>query len=115
MVIAIPLTFSAVAARTKFKKSIPVSIFDKKPYANISHEFLIEPQTQFRFECKFRACLPFFSFSKSVPKSCGGDDSLTQDIKLRGPVPECEFTVAVAICCKKQERTIVKYSEYKLN
>lgn len=37
-------------------------------------------------------CLPFFSFSASDPRSWDGDDSLTQDIRLKGLDPEWDPT-----------------------
>lgn len=36
--------------------------------------------------------LPFFSFSTSDPKSWDGEDSLTQDIRLKGFDPEWDPT-----------------------
>lgn len=46
--------------------------------------------------------------------SCGGDDSLTQDIKPKGPVPECVLTAAEDIILEeeKNERKKVTLINY---
>lgn len=50
--------------------------------------------------------------------SCGGDDSLTQDIKPKGPAPECVLTAAedIILQTKKKEKVLINYVHiYLLN